>query len=466
MSLGYAQRLSARASNDLGGVLGAPEVFDAGPADACPNVARLVELLRAARRVVVHTGAGISTPCGIPDFRGPDGVWTRQAKGLPPPPGAVPFELAVPSFTHAALVALHASGKVTLVVSCNVDGLHLRSGLPRAGLAQLHGDVTVERCSACGQESRQRDFEVPSVGFRRTGRRCASCGGSLTDTALDWEDALPEGDLRAAEAACDAAELSLCLGTSLRIQPASKLPLRTLRCGGKVAVVNLQRTGLDRRCAAVCRRRCDDVMRVVLAALGVRVPRYVRTDSLRLRVAPAAAAAGTNGAGASFFVTVCSAQGDDAAPLPWLVGLDARPPPGGALAVAGPPLGRGAKRARRPEPAAPAAEPAAPCGDPAAAARADGDGFAPAPGRGPPWRLLCTLAPPTPAPTAAAGGGDGAAAAPAASPPPAPVLTLRLCLYGGPPAGRSAPTLSVPLSAAGGLVDTVESVVTRDQAVG
>ena len=146
-SLGYAERLSWK--DDVGGQLGDPELTERSAEEERAKVDQLSEMMtRAARSggAVVHTGAGISTSTGIPDFRGPNGVWTMQKAGAPLPTASVRFDRARPSFTHAALVQLHRSGYVKYVVSCNVDSLHLRSGLPRTALAELHGNCFAERC--------------------------------------------------------------------------------------------------------------------------------------------------------------------------------------------------------------------------------------------------------------------------------------------------------------------------------
>lgn len=161
-SLGYADMLKPRDVEELGGGLGIPEREDEESVlrEKCDT---LVEMIREAngigadvcacagavkredekkkeeednanrRRhgVVVFTGAGISTACGIPDFRGPNGVWTAKAEGRPPPTGTTPFGAARPTFTHMALCALMSAGYVKFIVSQNVDGLHARSGLRR-----------------------------------------------------------------------------------------------------------------------------------------------------------------------------------------------------------------------------------------------------------------------------------------------------------------------------------------------
>lgn len=227
MSLGYAEKLSYR--EDLGGQVGAPEYLDP-PEEIERKVEKLAALVRAAERIVAFTGAGISTSCGIPDFRGPNGIWTLQRAGKPLPAPKVSFAVATPSFTHAALAALLEQGKLKYIVSQNVDGLHLRSGVPRDNLAELHGNCFAERCKKCKREY-IRDWEIETVGFKATGRLCttAGCGGPLQDHILDWEDELPREELAMSEKHAREADLAICLGTSLQITPACNLPLKTIK---------------------------------------------------------------------------------------------------------------------------------------------------------------------------------------------------------------------------------------------
>ncbi|PSC69749.1 NAD-dependent deacetylase SRT1 [Micractinium conductrix] len=309
MSLGYAEKLSYR--DDLGGQLGAPELSDS-KADVVEKVERLAEMIQQARRVIAFTGAGISTACGIPDFRGPSGIWTLQRAGQSLPRPKVSFTHARPSLTHMVLVALMQAGKLDYLCSQNVDGLHLRSGIPRGRLAELHGNCFAERCHACGTEY-IRDFEIETVGFKRTGRKCSQpgCGGVLKDHILDWEDALPEDELAETEAHAKEADLALCLGTSLQITPACNLPLkatRTYKGGtkqdpGRLAIVNLQRTQHDgkaeRSGGLVLHARCDEVMRALAARLRLQVPAFVRRDAVVVGHQQHAPSRSTSGGGSS-----------------------------------------------------------------------------------------------------------------------------------------------------------------------
>ncbi|KAJ8441007.1 hypothetical protein Cgig2_021371 [Carnegiea gigantea] len=194
-----------------------------------------------SKHLVAFTGAGISTSCGIPDFRGPKGIWTLQRQGKGIPDASLPFDRAMPSLTHMALVELEKAGILKFIISQNVDGLHIRSGIPREKLAELHGNSFREVCPSCGVEY-VRDFEVETIGLKKTPRRCSDekCKSRLRDSVLDWEDELPSKEMNLAEKQCEMADTVLCLGTSLQITPACDLPLKALRSGGKVVIVNLQ----------------------------------------------------------------------------------------------------------------------------------------------------------------------------------------------------------------------------------
>lgn len=240
-------------------------------------------MIEKSKHLVAFTGAGISTSCGIPDFRGPKGVWTLQREGKGVPEASLPFHRAMPSMTHMALVELEKAGILKFVISQNVDSLHLRSGIPREKLAELHGNSFKEVCPSCGVEY-LRDFEVETIGLKETSRRCSSmkCGSKLRDTVLDWEDELPPKEMNLAEKHCRMADVVLCLGTSLQITPACNLPLKSLRNGGEIVIVNLQQTPKDKKANLVIHGLVDKVIAGVMHILSMQIPPYVRIDLFQI----------------------------------------------------------------------------------------------------------------------------------------------------------------------------------------
>ncbi|XP_032108129.1 NAD-dependent protein deacetylase sirtuin-6 isoform X3 [Sapajus apella] len=213
MSVNYAAGLSPYADK---GKCGLPEIFDP-PEELERKVWELARLVWQSSNVVFHTGAGISTASGIPDFRGPHGVWTMEERGLAPKFDTT-FESARPTQTHMALVQLERVGLLRFLVSQNVDGLHMRSGFPRDKLAELHGNMFVEECAKCKTQY-IRDTVVGSMGLKATGRLCTvakarglrACRGELRDTILDWEDSLPDRDLALADEASRSDPAGTCL---------------------------------------------------------------------------------------------------------------------------------------------------------------------------------------------------------------------------------------------------------------
>ncbi|EGB07904.1 hypothetical protein AURANDRAFT_4190, partial [Aureococcus anophagefferens] len=274
----YAARLSEYANK---GVTGLPEAEDSKRV-LTSKLSKLADLVKNAKKIAVLTGAGISTSAGIPDFRGPKGIWTledeekKRTKRRKPPrklretvdegTAGASFESAVPTPTHMALVALSRLDTFAYLATQNVDGLHVRSGFPREKLGVLHGCVFTEKCETCGREY-FRDYDLGGISFQPTGRQCA-CGGRLLDTVLDWDDGLPDSEWLPATRHFEDADLAITLGTSLRIVPAGELPLTSKN----FVIVNLQPTPYDDKAGLVIRARVDGVMAALLEALGLDLP--------------------------------------------------------------------------------------------------------------------------------------------------------------------------------------------------
>ncbi|XP_023938770.2 NAD-dependent protein deacetylase Sirt6 [Bicyclus anynana] len=280
MSCNYAEGLSPYEHK---GVLGVPEKFDS--IDKLNEKCRiLTELIKTSKHVVIHTGAGISTSAGIPDFRGPNGVWTLEKKGKKPSIN-VSFADAKPTKTHMILKKLVDVNKVQYIISQNIDGLHLKSGLPRKYLAELHGNMFIDECNLCKRQF-VRSCPVETVGKKCSGVPCAAghgggrpCRGRLYDGVLDWEHSLPESDLLMSELHSSLADLSICLGTTLQIIPSGNLPLETVKYGGKLVICNLQPTKHDNKADLVINYYVDDILEKVMNALGLDIPEYNEADN-------------------------------------------------------------------------------------------------------------------------------------------------------------------------------------------
>ena len=205
--------------------------------------------------LVAFTGAGISTDSGIPDFRGPDGVWTRRDAGLAPPRWRVSPDRVKPNASHLALVELQRLGKLRFLITQNTDNLHRRSGINPSLLAELHGNGQLMRCLDCERlYARQEvgwDTNRWGPGYRTqkpvAGQpACPACGGRLISSVVNFGDPLPEKELMLAARHTRACDLMLVLGSSLVVNPAASLVGLAIEQGARVVLVNQGETPYDR----------------------------------------------------------------------------------------------------------------------------------------------------------------------------------------------------------------------------
>jgi NAD-dependent SIR2 family protein deacetylase len=199
------------------------------------RIDQLGQWMLEAQYLVVFTGAGISTESGLPDFRGPDGVWTRQAKGLPPKPR--PFSSAEPNAGHLAIVQLQKLGKLRFLISQNVDNLHLASGIRPDLLAELHGNIAKLRCQRCQAQ----------VDKSQGGEVC-SCGGRLASSVVNFGDPLPQREMQSSFWHSGQCDLFIVVGSSLVVSPANEMPRGALESGARLVVINKGETPLDTLC--------------------------------------------------------------------------------------------------------------------------------------------------------------------------------------------------------------------------
>lgn len=231
-------------------------------------------------RVLVFTGAGISTESGIPDFRGPNGVWkTRDPLRFTIQNYladaevrreswenrlASPVDAAQPNAGHRAVAELEALGRVSAVVTQNIDGLHQAAGSRH--VIELHGTTRAAGCLACG---RRMPIEVVLDRVREgdLDPHCEACGGLLKAATISFGQALVEADVdRAMDLAGDC-EVCLAVGSTLSVWPAAGVPLHAARSGARLVIVNDGETDLDAAASALIRGRCGDVLPALVAAV-------------------------------------------------------------------------------------------------------------------------------------------------------------------------------------------------------
>lgn len=219
------------------------------------KITKIAEWIAQAEHLVAFTGAGISTESGLPDFRGPNGVWTRKEKGLPPPRSAVPWHQVQPNKGHLALVELQNMGLLKFVISQNVDNLHLQSGIKPSKIAELHGNSTLMICLSCKKKMTYAeagwDKKIWGAGYRTTpvkeGQpKCPSCHGRIISSVVNFGDPLPDEDYRLAKEHAQKADVFLIIGSSLVVTPAANLPLYAIRKKeARVILLNIGKTPLD-----------------------------------------------------------------------------------------------------------------------------------------------------------------------------------------------------------------------------
>ncbi len=194
----------------------------------------LAQWLYESRYPVVFTGAGISTESGLPDFRGPEGVWTRRDKGLPPRPMSKSWDKVNPNSGHYSVVELQKLGRLKFLISQNVDNLHLKSGIRPELIAELHGNMTKLRCKRCEKTIDQISRKA----------KCP-CGGRLVSSVVDFGQSLPEKDLSLSFEHSRNSDLFLVVGSSLVVTPAAEMPREALTSGAKLAIINQGETPFD-----------------------------------------------------------------------------------------------------------------------------------------------------------------------------------------------------------------------------
>ena len=250
--------------------------------------ARVAELVLRSRRTVVFTGAGVSTESGIPDFRGPGGLWERYD------PGDFTIERFLkraetrqkiwhalgeligetrPNPAHFAIAELEELGKLDCVITQNVDGLHQQAGNSPQRVFELHGSLRQAVCLSCGE--RYPMEHVRGLLLSGSALACERCRGILKPAAVFFGEALPEQELQESMRRSRASDLFVVVGSTLTVHPAAQMPVYALEAGAKLVIINLGPTPLDRRATVILRCKAGEIMPAIVEKVKAGLSRPV-----------------------------------------------------------------------------------------------------------------------------------------------------------------------------------------------
>jgi len=241
------------------------------------KIEQIAKWIVGSKHLVAFTGAGISTASGIPDFRGPDGVWTRRDKGLPPPKMKKAWSQVEPNLAHMSLVELQNMGYLKFLITQNTDNLHRRSGIKPELLAELHGNGTLMVCRSCNEmmtyEEANWDKGVWGAGYLTASQKegqptCPSCQtGRLVSSVVNFGDSLPDKDFKESHEHSAKADVYLIIGSSLVVTPAADLPVMAQNNGAKMILLNRGETPLDNIMDVKIEENIADVLPKIIAKM-------------------------------------------------------------------------------------------------------------------------------------------------------------------------------------------------------
>ncbi|MBD3351323.1 MAG: hypothetical protein GF364_07530 [Candidatus Lokiarchaeota archaeon] len=236
------------------------------------RIKEAAELIANSDHLVIFTGAGISTESGIPDYRGPNGVWTRRDKGLPPPKPKVPWKQRKPNQGHIVIKKLQDMGLMKFLISQNVDNLHLMSGIKEDLIGEFHGNSELMRCMECGttyQKSEIWDDNKWGPGYltskvRKGQPSCPECDGRLVSTVVNFGDPIPDGVMENSVKHSQKCDVFLVVGSSLSVTPASYMPKYALKNNADLIIINKQPTPMDNKASVLFHESAGDVLVKIL----------------------------------------------------------------------------------------------------------------------------------------------------------------------------------------------------------
>jgi len=242
--------------------------------ESAEKVTKIAKLIAENKKIIVFTGAGISTESGIPDFRGPDGLWkkfdpedftynrfvsNKEARKRLWQLSSQLDSGAEPNKAHYAITELDRMGRLDCVVTQNVDRLHQQAGIDEKKVFELHGNFKSAICLDCGFK-----ISIEKIRKRLDGGeedlRCESCGGILKPAAIFFGEPLPQEVFREAAARASDCELLISIGSTLSVYPAAEIPSLAKAAGARLVIVNMGGTHMDRQADVVLEAMAGEVM--------------------------------------------------------------------------------------------------------------------------------------------------------------------------------------------------------------
>ena len=250
------------------------------------QIGKVAEWIRTAQRIVVFTGAGLSTESGIPDFRSPGGVWdrynpedfyfqnflaseaSREKYWQMATEMYEPMKKAQPNLAHLAIAELEKLGKLDCVITQNIDGLHFKAGNSDEKVIQLHGTAMYVSCLNCGKkfdrEGIQEDFQnTKKVPY------CDDCNGPLKPATISFGQPMPERETQEAYHRSSLCDLFIVIGSSLVVQPAASMPLVAKRNAAKLVIINRDPTPYDDMADMVIHGQAGPTMAAILEKVKI-----------------------------------------------------------------------------------------------------------------------------------------------------------------------------------------------------
>jgi NAD-dependent deacetylase len=240
-------------------------------------IAKGKEMIKAARKILVFTGAGLSTESGIPDFRSPGGVWDKydpsefyfqrivsdeKAREKYWVMSTEFYEIlkdALPNRAHLAIKALEDTGKLLVIVTQNIDHLHHKAGNSPEKIIEIHGTAFSVSCLSCGKEYGRDEIQARlNAGVKIP--YCDDCSGILKPDTISFGQAMPEDKMARAFRHAQECDLCIVLGSSLVVYPAASIPVQAHQSGAKLIIINLDETPLDPQADLVIHESVSEVL--------------------------------------------------------------------------------------------------------------------------------------------------------------------------------------------------------------